>query len=130
MTDKPKDKYIARFPNGMRHYLKDAAAKNDRSLNAEIVHRLQKTIDKELIDDSEVRFELLDPKSDKGRAFDIISKCRTLEYQPTQSEILDDLIALDRATVSMLREVSSDSSFLISIQDAKQDLKNLLTGGD
>lgn len=35
------DQYIVRFPDGMRDRLKDEAAKNGRSLNAEIIHRLE-----------------------------------------------------------------------------------------
>jgi plasmid stability protein len=38
------DQYIVRFPDGMRDRLKDAAAENGRSLNAEIVKRLERTI--------------------------------------------------------------------------------------
>lgn len=34
------DQYIVRFPDGMRQALKDAAKRNGRSLNAEIVQRL------------------------------------------------------------------------------------------
>ena len=36
-----QEKYIVRFPDGMRERLKEAASKNQRSLNAEIIHRLQ-----------------------------------------------------------------------------------------
>lgn len=35
-----KDQYMLRLPDGMRDRLKDEAAKNNRSLNAEIVSRL------------------------------------------------------------------------------------------
>ena len=35
------DQYIVRFPDGMRDRLKDEALKNKRSLNAEIVARLE-----------------------------------------------------------------------------------------
>ena len=35
------DKYIVRFPEGMRDEIAAAAQRNDRSMNAEIVHRLQ-----------------------------------------------------------------------------------------
>lgn len=47
MTDdrKPQaeDKYIIRFPNGMRDHLKEAAKVNNRTLNAEIVARLERS---------------------------------------------------------------------------------------
>lgn len=48
MTDrKPQteDKYVVRFPEGMRDRLKAEAAKNNRSLNAEIVARLEASFD-------------------------------------------------------------------------------------
>jgi predicted nuclease with TOPRIM domain len=35
------DQYIVRFPDGMRDRLKDQAAENNRSLNAEIIARLE-----------------------------------------------------------------------------------------
>ncbi|MGB3814038.1 MAG: Arc family DNA-binding protein [Shinella sp.] len=39
------DQYIVRFPDGMRDRLKVAAAENNRSLNAEIVARLEQSFD-------------------------------------------------------------------------------------
>lgn len=35
------DQYIVRFPDGMRDQLKQAAKENNRSLNAEIIARLE-----------------------------------------------------------------------------------------
>lgn len=40
----PQDKYIVRLPDGMRDRLKDEAAKNNRSMNAEIISRLEQTL--------------------------------------------------------------------------------------
>lgn len=37
----PEDKYVIRFPDGMRDQLKEAAKENNRSLNAEIIARLE-----------------------------------------------------------------------------------------
>lgn len=39
-----QDRYIVRFPDGMRDRLKSEASANGRSLNAEIIHRLQETL--------------------------------------------------------------------------------------
>lgn len=39
------DRYIVRFPDGMRDRLKALATENGRSLNAEIIHRLQTTLE-------------------------------------------------------------------------------------
>lgn len=38
------DQFNLRFPDGMRESLKEEAAKNGRSLNAEIIHRLETTL--------------------------------------------------------------------------------------
>ncbi len=40
-----QDQYMVRFPNGMRDKIKEAAEANGRSMNAEIITRLQKTLD-------------------------------------------------------------------------------------
>ncbi|MGQ4272605.1 Arc family DNA-binding protein [Terrihabitans sp. B22-R8] len=37
----PQDKYVLRLPDGMRDHLKEAAAENGRSMNAEIIARLE-----------------------------------------------------------------------------------------
>ncbi|KQS87443.1 MULTISPECIES: Arc family DNA-binding protein [unclassified Rhizobium] len=39
-----QDQFVLRFPDRMRGELKDEAKKNSRSLNAEIISRLQRTL--------------------------------------------------------------------------------------
>jgi plasmid stability protein len=41
------DKFMLRMPDGMRDRLKDEATRNNRSMNAEIVARLERTISEE-----------------------------------------------------------------------------------
>jgi plasmid stability protein len=41
----PGDKYIVRFPEGMRDRLAEEARRNGRSMNAEVVARIQATLD-------------------------------------------------------------------------------------
>lgn len=41
-----QDQYMVRFPDGMRDRLKEEAAKNKRSLNAEIVARLAESLER------------------------------------------------------------------------------------
>lgn len=41
------EQYIVRFPDGMRERLKEVAAKNGRSLNAEIIARLSQSLELE-----------------------------------------------------------------------------------
>lgn len=60
MSDKPVqdyDKFVLRLPDGMRDRLKEIAAENGRSLNAEIVARLQITLhDEQVTVEGEKRF--------------------------------------------------------------------------
>lgn len=51
------DQYIVRFPDGMRDRLKELAAHNNRSLNAEIVARLERSL--ESLDD-EAKSEMVE----------------------------------------------------------------------
>lgn len=39
------DKYVVRFPDGMRDRLKEAAHENGRSMNAEIIARIQQSFE-------------------------------------------------------------------------------------
>lgn len=43
-TAQVADKYIVRFPDGMRDRIAEAAKANNRSMNAEIVARLEQTL--------------------------------------------------------------------------------------
>lgn len=42
------DQFVVRLPDGMRDRIADAAKKAGRSMNAEIVHRLQQSLDVDL----------------------------------------------------------------------------------
>ncbi|WJR67650.1 Arc family DNA-binding protein [Neorhizobium sp. CSC1952] len=44
-TGRESDKFMLRFPEGMRDRIKEEAAKSGRSMNAEIVHRLANSLD-------------------------------------------------------------------------------------
>lgn len=43
-TTRESDKFMLRLPDGMRDYLKEAADANNRSMNAEIVNRLEASL--------------------------------------------------------------------------------------
>lgn len=47
-TGRESDKFMLRFPEGMRDRLKDEAAKSGRSMNAEIVQRLELALTEDL----------------------------------------------------------------------------------
>lgn len=48
-SGQPGDKYIIRFPEGMRDRIAEAAKANRRSMNAEIIARLQATFDETVV---------------------------------------------------------------------------------
>lgn len=54
------DKFMLRFPDGMRERLKEEAGKSGRSMNGEIIHRLEKSLRAEK-DHSPAVSPLLDP---------------------------------------------------------------------
>jgi len=43
-TNRDSDKFVLRLPSGMRDEIKAAADKNGRSMNAEIINRLQASL--------------------------------------------------------------------------------------
>ncbi len=52
---------MLRLPDGMRDRLKATAEANKRSLNAEIVARLEWSLDRDLTDDGDEKHSLLNP---------------------------------------------------------------------
>lgn len=46
------DKFMLRFPDGMRDHMRVEAEKNNRSMNAEIIHRLEMSIAIDSFDDA------------------------------------------------------------------------------
>ena len=42
-----EDKYIVRFPDGMRHLIKERAVKNRRTMNAEIIYCIEQQLEAE-----------------------------------------------------------------------------------
>lgn len=50
-----EDKYVVRFPDGMRDRIAEEAKKNNRSMNAEIVARLEKSFEEPIQLEGELR---------------------------------------------------------------------------
>lgn len=46
-TSRDSDKFVLRMPDGMRETIAELARASGRSMNAEIIYRLQKTFDEE-----------------------------------------------------------------------------------
>lgn len=62
-TNRESDRFMLRLPDGMRDRLKEEAAKNNRSMNAEIIARLEDSffgpehrLDKYIIEDIATKF--------------------------------------------------------------------------
>lgn len=61
-TGRDSDKFMLRLPDGMRDRLKAAAEANKRSMNAEIIARIESTLEAQSLDDQaaiELRDELV-----------------------------------------------------------------------
>lgn len=88
----PQDKYVLRLPDGMRERIKAAAEKNNRSMNAEIISRLE---------DSDRTAELLEKAfaSIKQLADDASYNVEVLKWMREQQkfsiEILKEIVAVD-----------------------------------
>jgi len=46
-TSRESDKFVLRLPEGMREKIAELAKSSGRSMNAELVHRIQRTIDED-----------------------------------------------------------------------------------
>lgn len=72
-----KDRYMLRLPDGMRDRIKTAAAKNNRSMNAEIVARIEASFASSSphAEDGKLSVAFPLPKNEKTRAdlIDMIS---------------------------------------------------------
>lgn len=73
-----EDKYVVRFPDGMRDRIKAAAEANNRSMNAEIVNRLEASLDAELPKAQHVNFS--SPAAYDRQVDDLLSPF-SLEYR-------------------------------------------------
>ncbi|MFG1331118.1 Arc family DNA-binding protein [Xanthobacter autotrophicus] len=56
-----EDKYVVRFPDGLRERLKALASQNGRSLNAEIIYRLERS----LLDPQELKLHDLERRQEE-----------------------------------------------------------------
>lgn len=84
----PEDKYVIRFPDGMRDQLKEAAKENNRSLNAEIIARLeayeQMRINSKQVD--KAKYEELDKIIYKVHQLSEMIKAELIEQARKRSE--------------------------------------------
>ncbi|WP_173088923.1 Arc family DNA-binding protein [Devosia sp. 1635] len=80
------DQYIVRFPEGMRDVLKAEAEKNKRSMNAEIVHRLERTLEMDSF------------QGENADYLEHLASAAGDEYVPTQldADLVADENSLDR----------------------------------
>jgi hypothetical protein len=79
-TPQAADKYIVRFPDGMRDRLAQAAKQNNRSMNAEVVARLQASFDLAPAADGAAAQELAESRAQTITAMEFLqgSLCETV----------------------------------------------------
>lgn len=84
------DQYMLRFPDGMRDYLKLQAEKNKRSLNAEIIARLESTIPTPSNEEDTFSLEAIEAEFARllGRTLDTVRKAKSTstEAPPQKSK--------------------------------------------
>jgi len=68
------DRFQVRMPDGLRDRIREAAEANSRSMNAEIVARLESSFDPATNEASALRDELLDMLAISKRQADMIDK--------------------------------------------------------
>jgi len=67
------DKFMLRLPNGMRDRIKDAAEQNGRSMNSEIVMRLESSLNNLLdVGSFDLKFDVLNPERYEGNLIQLI----------------------------------------------------------
>lgn len=94
-----QDRFIVRMPNGMRDELKSLAEKNGRSMNAEIVARLESSVvNAKLIDDYRLAEERL------------LEQARTEQELRKQITLLEDQIALMKTQGELGHPTVEDSN--------------------
>ncbi|UXQ89112.1 transcriptional repressor [Synechococcus phage MinM1] len=87
MPDRPErdlNRYIVRFPEGMRDRIAEAAKANGRSMNAEIVHRLEQSFARgDLGDAVAMELDLLHSVTDRlTRVLQVLDPARFKEVAP------------------------------------------------
>lgn len=84
------DQYIVRFPDGMRDRLKAEAAANKRSLNAEIISRLENTLHRDDFEQEQRNMEPLIEEDDVSP----VAKAVVEAYEKSQRLFRHELRAL------------------------------------
>lgn len=103
-TGRESDKFMLRLPDGMRDRLKDAAKANNRTLNAEIVARLERsfTADKEVEQIAfESGFETSMLREDVARLTALLQKAN--ESKANQSQNTDEIA--DKVATRLLKMI-------------------------
>ncbi|WEK03266.1 MAG: Arc family DNA-binding protein [Candidatus Devosia phytovorans] len=107
----PLDKYVVRFPDGLRDKLKAAAAKNNRSLNAEIVFRLGGSDEFEGEERSDSNFGVADDGSE-GLSSKAVQQALKLA-----TDALERTVADHRKTLSQERYMLSQIRLMRALLD-------------
>lgn len=113
------DQYIVRFPDGMRDRLKETAARNNRSLNAEIISRLEDS------------FVFDDFGSSTGLAADVQALTDRLEgLRKRREEMKTAMTTLEGQAIAMQVNLAALSSEVVSADLELRALKGSVQDSD
>ncbi|AXV15813.1 hypothetical protein CYG48_08955 [Neorhizobium sp. SOG26] len=109
------DKLLLRFPPGLRDSIKEKAEENGRSLNAEIIHRLQSSLQglgqASTLDEIAHRF---------------LTRFATGSYVPGQTEKFNDLyLSAKRLEAEAIRKLMDGAQSLLAKADERQQAADI-----
>lgn len=120
----PQDKYVLRLPDGMRDQLKELARENDRSINAEIVQRLKRSIEDDGLLKLILPEETESALSADAALNDMLMDERAVQIIQANYGQAEYSIALDKIN-DVIKE-KDDLSYLVSRLSEKEDSDFLL----
>lgn len=111
------DKYIVRFPDGMRDRIKEAAEANGRSMNAEIIKRLEQTFGDPDPDAITAASEALSLSKPPTKIIEAAKKWAEEISQPSHRPLLEALLA---TTLSITSQSDTDGLDDLGDKDSKK----------
>nr|WP_309550586.1 Arc family DNA-binding protein [Rhizobium rhizogenes] len=122
-----QDQFMVRLPEGMREKLKEAAEKNNRSANAEIVSRLEESFRVPLVVPNDLLDRIQVYADRQGRTVDE-EILRLLEREYPQQWDVDDRMEYLGTLLAVLQAGKSDARINQFIIDVRDTVEGVISG--
>jgi hypothetical protein len=90
IVSRESDKFMLRFPEGMREHVADAAARNRRSMNAEVLARLERTFRWDEVDHPHPAELTAEIQASAARLQELIREFALQQVDPDRGAPADD----------------------------------------